>query len=55
MPTPPATPTLKHLRPLLLLLLFLAVWSERTALHAMADATSAKLVQLDAACGDPNR
>ena len=52
---PPGLPTLTSLRPLLMLLLFLAVWSERGALQAMADATSATLVQLAAACGDPNR
>ena len=59
MTTPPVLPTpkdtLKTIRPLLMLLLLLAVWNERTALHAMADATSATLVQLAAACGDPNR
>lgn len=49
------TATLKSLRPLLMLLLFFAIWSERTALHAIADATSATLVQLAVACGDPNR
>ncbi len=52
---PPARAALKSLRPLLMLLLFLAVWSERAALQAMADATSATLVRLAAACGDPNR
>lgn len=55
----PSTPTpmitLKSLRPLLMLLLFFAFWSERAALQAMADATSATLVRLAAACGDPNR
>jgi hypothetical protein len=52
---PPPLPTLRSLRPLLMLLLFFAVWSERAALQAMADATSSTLVQLAAACGDPNR
>lgn len=47
-------PTLKSLRPLLMLLLFFALWSERAALQAMANATSATLVQLAAACGDPS-
>lgn len=58
----PSTPTpmitlksLRPLRPLLMLLLFFAFWSERAALQAMADATSANLVRLAAACGDPNR
>lgn len=46
---------LKTLRPLLMLLAFFLVWSERDALQGMADATSATLVQLAAACGDPNR
>lgn len=53
--TPPARGALQSLRPLLMLLLFFAVWSERGALQAMAEATSATLVQLSAACGDPNR
>ena len=52
---PPALPTLKSLRPLLMLLLLFGVWSERAALQAMAAAPSATLVQLAAACGDPNR
>jgi hypothetical protein len=51
MTLPPALPTLRTLRPLLVLLLFFAVWSERTALQAVADATSATLVQLATACG----
>lgn len=55
MPTLPALPSLRSLRPLLLLLLFFAVWSERAALLATADATSATLVRLAATCGDPNR
>lgn len=54
-PTLPPLPTLRSLRPLPMLLLFFLVWSERAALQAMADATSATLVQLAAACGDPNR
>ncbi|HQZ32126.1 MAG TPA: hypothetical protein PLG89_09735 [Arenimonas sp.] len=52
---PPGLPALASLRPLLWLLLFFAVWSQRVALQEMADATSATLVQLAAACGDPNR
>lgn len=55
MPTPTTLPTLQSLRPLLMLLLFFAFWSERAALQAIADATSASLVGLAAACGDPNR
>lgn len=55
MPMPLAMPTLKSLRPLLLLLLFFATWSEREALRVMVDATSSTLVQLAVACGDPNR
>jgi len=55
MPTMPPLPRFSTLRPLLLLLLFFLVWSERAALLAMADATSATLVQLAADCGDPNR
>ena len=45
--------TLQSLRPLLMLLLFMAVWSERDALQRIADATS--LSRLASACGDPNR
>ncbi len=52
---PPGLPALASLRPLLWLLLFFAVWSQRVALQEMADATSATLVRLAAACGDPNR
>lgn len=52
---PPGLPALASLRPLLWLLLFFAVWSQRVALQEMADATSTTLVQLAAACGDPNR
>ncbi len=55
MSTMPPLPSLRSLRPLLMLLLFFLVWSERAALLAMADATSATLVQLAAGCGDPNR
>ena len=55
MSTMPPLPSLRPLRPLLMLLLFFLVWSERAALLAMADATSATLVQLAAGCGDPNR
>lgn len=47
--------TLQSLRPLLMLLLFMAVWSEREALQRIADATSLSLVRLASACGDPNR
>lgn len=54
-PSLPGLPPLASLRPLLWLLLFFAVWSQRVALQEMADATSATLVQLAAACGDPNR
>lgn len=51
-----ATPvSLQSLRPLLLLMLFMALWSEREALQRIADATSSSLVRLAAACGDPNR
>lgn len=46
-------PTFKALRPLLMLLLFFAFWSERAALQSLADATSASLVSLAAACGHP--
>ena len=52
---PPGLPALASLRPLLWLLLFFAIYSQRVALQEMADATSATLVQLAAACGDPNR
>jgi hypothetical protein len=38
-----------------MLLLLFAVWSQRDALQHIADATSASLVRLAAACGDPNR
>lgn len=55
MSTLPALPSLKSLRPLPMLLLLFVVWSERAALQAMADATSATLVRLATACGDPNR
>lgn len=48
-------PSLRSLRPLLMLLFFFVVWGERAALQAMADATSATLVELAVACGDPNR
>lgn len=51
MTLPLALPTLRSLRPLLVLLLFFALWSERTALQAIADAASATLVQLATACG----
>lgn len=47
------TPTLKSVRPLLMLLLFFAFWSERAALQTLADATSTSLVRLAAACGHP--
>lgn len=55
MSTTPCLPKLSALRPLLMLLFFFLVWSERAALLAVADATSATLVRLAAACGDPNR
>lgn len=55
MATPLEIPTLRSLRPLLMLLLFFTVWSERSALQLIADAASSTLAGLDAACGDPNR
>lgn len=55
MPTPLQMPSWQSLRPLLMLLLLFAVWSERDALQAIADATSDSLLRLAAACGDPNR
>jgi len=55
MPTPSTLPTRQSLRPLLMLLLFFALWSERAALQAIAEATSTSLAGLATACGDPNR
>ena len=55
---PPAPAPMKlgrALRPLLMLLLFFAIWSERNAMQGIADATSTSLVRLAMACGDPNR
>ena len=55
MATPIQTPTLRSIRPLLMLLLFFAVWSERSSLQLIAEAASSAMAGLDAACGDPNR
>lgn len=43
-------PSAKALRPLLMLLLFFVLWSERAALQAIAGATAATLVQLADDC-----
>ena len=43
-------PTAKALRPLLMLLLFFVLWSERSALQSIAGATAATLVQLADDC-----
>ena len=55
MPTPVPMPSRPSLRPLLMLLVFFALWSQRDALQGIADATSTSLVRLAVACGDPNR
>lgn len=48
-------PSFKSLRPLLVLLVFFALWDQREALQRIADAASVQMVQLDAACADKKR
>ncbi len=53
MPSHWELPTLKDLRPLVLLLVFFATWAERDSLQAIAGAAADTAARLAAVCADP--